>query len=501
MLSQNSEVDQRERRVFMMNKVMLITPPYHSGVVESAGRWPNLGFVYIAGELEKAGFEVEIYDAMSLFDDYDTIRKRIRVFAPDVVGVTAITATVNDSLEVMRVARQEFPGVITVLGGVHPTFCYDEILSQHGSIVDYCVLGEGEATMPELLHSIKNGNSISNVMGIAFLDGAELHVTGSRPFIEDLDSLSPAWHLVDWKDYPLYFIDDSTVAIVSSSRGCIHECTFCSQHKFWHGSYRERDAVKFVDEITHLALNYGINVFFISDEYPTRNRARWEKILNLLIERNLGIHILLETCAHDIVRDRDIIHRYREAGVLFIYIGVEATSDKKLDEFKKGSGFEESKTALRLVREAGMIVESSLILGVPNETHETIHQTLELAKEYNSDFMHFLLIAPWPYADMYNDLKPYIEDFNYSRYNLVEPVVRPMAMTRAELMKEVLNCYKEYYMSKVPQWIAMEGNDLKKSCIIKGMNAIMENSFLKDHMNGLGGMPDNIHKLVKSLGM
>ncbi len=55
------------------NTVLLITPPYHSGVVESAGRWPNLGFVYIAGELEKAGFEVEIYDAMSKFHTYDQI--------------------------------------------------------------------------------------------------------------------------------------------------------------------------------------------------------------------------------------------------------------------------------------------------------------------------------------------------------------------------------------------------------------------------------------------
>ena len=41
------------------NKVMLITPPYHCGVVESAGRWPNLAFIYIAGELEKHGFEVK----------------------------------------------------------------------------------------------------------------------------------------------------------------------------------------------------------------------------------------------------------------------------------------------------------------------------------------------------------------------------------------------------------------------------------------------------------
>ena len=49
----------------MEKKILLITPPYHCGVVESAGRWPNLGFLYIAGELRKDGHEVEVYDAMA----------------------------------------------------------------------------------------------------------------------------------------------------------------------------------------------------------------------------------------------------------------------------------------------------------------------------------------------------------------------------------------------------------------------------------------------------
>ena len=69
------------------------------------------------------------------------------------------------------------------------------------------------------------------------------------------------------------------------------------------------------------------------------SRERWETILALLIEKDLGIHILLETCVHDIIRDQDILHRYREAGILFIYVGVEATSDQKLLEFKKDTKF------------------------------------------------------------------------------------------------------------------------------------------------------------------
>ncbi len=436
---------------------------------------------------------------MSKFHDYDQIRAHIRTLEPDFVGVTAITATINDAIEVLKIAKEELPEATTVLGGVHPTFLYDEVLSGDGKWVDYCVLGEGELTMPELLDAHRNGGDMAKVPGIAFMRDGRVVRTSPRSFIEDLDLLSPAWHLAKWSDYPLYFIDDSTVAIISSSRGCIHSCIFCSQHKFWQGSYRERDPYKFVAEIEHLAVTYGINVFFIADEYPTRTRERWEKILDLLIEKKLGVHILLETCVPDIIRDRDILHRYREAGILFIYLGVEATSDRKLEEFQKEIKFEQSKQALKLVADAGMIVESSLIIGTPNETSESIKETLQIAYEYNADFMHFLLLAPWPYADMYESLKPYIEVWDYSKYNLVEPIIKPKAMTRDQLMRAVLNCYRKYYTRKLPEWVNMKGNDLKRSCLIKGMKAIVDNSFLKDHMTGLGGMPESVRKLIKKL--
>lgn len=485
----------------MLKKVMLITPPYHCGVVESAGRWPNLGFVYLAGELREAGYEVVIYDAMSLFHEYPQIEERIREEKPDVVSSTAYTATINDAIKVLGLAKKINPDIVTLVGGVHPTFCYDEILEGDGDSVDYCILGEGEHTLPELLNSINAGSELKEVQGIAYNNDGKVVRTANRPFIEDLDSLHPAWDLINWKDYPLYFIKDSHVALVNSSRGCIHECSFCSQHKFWQGSYRDRDADKFCDEIEHLFTEYGVNVFFVADEYPTRDPERWERILDILIEKNLGVHLLMETCVPDILRDKDILWKYKKAGILFVYMGVEATSDQRLVEFKKDIRFKDSKEAIRLINEAGMISESSVILGLPDETPESIQETFELAKEYDADFMHFLMIAPWPYANMYEDLKPYVEDFDYSNYNLVEPVVKPTAMTRDDLFKAALNCYKNYYMSKLPKWYGMKGNELKRNALLTGMKAIMKNSFLKDHMSSMGKMPDAVDKYLKKLNL
>src|SRR4030042_5002198 len=108
-------------------KVMLIPPPYHSGVIESAGVWLNVGFVYIAGSLRAAGYDPFIYDAMSCWHGYEDIEKGITAFKPDLVATTAFTAEIVDALKVLKLAKDIDPAIITVIGNVHPTFCYEEM--------------------------------------------------------------------------------------------------------------------------------------------------------------------------------------------------------------------------------------------------------------------------------------------------------------------------------------------------------------------------------------
>ena len=88
-----------------------------------------------------------------------------------------------------------------------------------------------------------------------------------------------------------------------------------------------------------------------------------------------------------------------------------------------------------------------------------------------------------------------------SKYNLVEPIIKPKAMTRDEVFRQVLNCYRDYYMWKLPQWMAMPEDDFKRRTLLKGMQAIMENSFLKDHMTGLGEMPAGVREMLGHVSM
>jgi anaerobic magnesium-protoporphyrin IX monomethyl ester cyclase len=266
---------------------------------------------------------------------------------------------------------------------------------------------------------------------------------------------------------------DSVLAIVSSSRGCSQLCSFCSQQLFWQRSWRGRSAENFIGELEHLREKYGVDVVMIADETPTLSRERWERILDLKMERGLDTKLLLETRVDDILRDEDIMWKYQKAGVDHIYVGVESPSQATLDIFKKNIKVEESRRALDLINEHGMVTETSF-----------------------PDLAFFLAIAPWPYSEIYPDLKPYVESHDYSKYNLVEPVIKPKNMTLEEVSKELGLASMNFYMHKISNLDKM--SSAKREFMIKVIKLIAEDSYLAKDM---AEMPAAINKVLEQAGI
>jgi anaerobic magnesium-protoporphyrin IX monomethyl ester cyclase len=483
-------------------KILFITPPFHAGVVEVAGSWVPLYLVYLAGAARAAGFDAEIYDAMTKKVGFDKIRDRIKESKPDFIGISSFTCTVPDCIRVTEITKSVDPGIVTIMGGVHPSFMYEEIFSLTDS-VDFIVRGEGEVTLPELLTSITGGEDLSRVKGIAYRDGGRIVVTEKRPLLHNFDNQPMAWDLLDWTDYSYYIIPGSRLGAVCTSRGCEQECTFCSQQKYWNRKWRGRTPEDVAREMELLATRYGVNVVLFTDDYPSPDRQRWEKILDLLIERELGVKILMETRAKDIIRDRDILDKYKKAGIIHIYVGTEATEQESLDYIKKDLNIEESILALNLLRETGIITETSMILGFPDETPESIRKTLHLAIEYNPDFAHFLAIAPWPYSDIREEMEPFIEEFDYRKYNLIDPVIKPRNMTLKEIDEAIIHCYKTFYTKKFSEMMN-EKDEFKKNYMITSMKLMMTTSFIKKKMGSLTyqsseEMPPEMRLLMKDL--
>lgn len=484
-----------------MKKVALITPPYHSGVVESAGTWLNVGFVYIAGALRAQGFEVDYYDAMSLWHKWPDIRKRIEAFQPDVVATTAFTASIVDAVKLLRFAKEIQPGVVTVLGNVHATFCYEEILKVDHDAVDYIVRGEGEVSMPALLNCLNAGDDPQKVPGLAYYRDGRVVATPKAPYIHDLDSLPTAWDLVEWPIYSYRAKNNARLAIVSSSRGCQQKCSFCSQQLFWAQTWRARSAENFVAELEMLNRTYGVEVAMLSDEIPTFDRERWVRILDLMIERRVEVKLLMETRVDDILRDADIMDKYRRAGVEHIYVGVEAGSQETLDLFKKDTLVEQSKAAIDLINNADIVSETSFVLGMPEDTPESIAATIELAKHYNPDMAFFLAIAPWPYAELYPELEKYVATKDYRKYNLVEPVIKPRNMTLKDLERELGRASQKFYMHKFQNLDKL--TPWKREFMLAVFDILVNNSYLagqmRDMMKEGKEMPPEVKALIRNL--
>lgn len=484
-----------------IKKIALITPPYHAGVVESAGTWLNLGFVYIAGALRKAGYEVDYYDAMSLWHEWPDIVRRLRDFGPDAVATTAFTASIVDAVELLRLAKQVHPETVTVIGNVHATFCFEELLTEHESPVDFIIRGEGELTLPRLFDCLNAGDDPAKVHGLAFRRDGAVMATAAAPFIHDLDSLTPAWDLVEWPLYSYRPKSGSTLAIVSSSRGCRQNCSFCSQQLFWQRTWRARRPERFVAELELLNRDFGVTVAMLADEIPTRDRARWERILDLLIERKPGVRLLMETRVDDILRDADLMEKYRHAGIEHIYVGVEAGSQDTLNIFKKGTKVEQSKTAIDLINNADIVSETSFVLGMPSDTPESIARTIELAKHYDPDMAFFLAIAPWPYAELYPQLEKHVVSKDYRKYNLVEPVVKPTAMTLDALQQELGRAAMEFYLHKFHNLDRL--SSWKQEFMLAVLDLLVNHSYLAGQMKGMAGhgreMPPQVKEIFSSM--
>ncbi|MEH6471719.1 MAG: radical SAM protein [Halopseudomonas sp.] len=495
-----------------MKKILFVAPPYHCWGVQVIGTWPPLQLAYLAQVALEAGFDARIFDAMNKYKTFDDVRSEIENYQPDfVVSLDYLpvsgaisTATVPAALEALAIAKQVNPETVTLIGGPHPTFLFKDILTDDNNPPDFVLRGESEATFSELLSIYKDANRLAvnwrEVKGLAFVDGDEVVNTGLRSHIDNLDDYTPAWHLLDWEDYHYNIEPYGRMASIMTTRGCMMDCSFCSHRVFWRGDWRVRDPELVVDEIRHLVDTYQVEFITLIDPYPTKDRERWERQLDLLIEADIDVKLLMETRVEDIIRDQDILHKYHDAKIMHMYLGAESSDDSTLNSLNKGTSVDQNKQALDLLRDHGIMTEASFMIGFPEDTTESVDRTIAEAIRLNPDIAVFPLITPMPFTPLYKQMKSRIRVHDWSKYNLMTPIIEPDNMPLEQVSRELARCYMTFYGNKMKEIIELE-DCFKRRYMMSAFKAMMKD-FLKHFDFGDEPIPHDmagLHELKEAI--
>src|SRR5262249_40125816 len=254
-------------------------------------------------------------------------------------------------VELCGLLKRAMPDLVIVYGGVHPTYAWDEILSDCSDI-DIIVRGEGERTALLLIQGLARGPDPGAVGGVAFRRDGAVVSTPPAQMIRNLDDYRVGWELIDHKHYSYW--GGRRAVVAQFSRGCPHLCNYCGQRGFWT-QWRHRDPVKFARELAWLYREHGVELINLADENPTSSKKAGHAFLEAMIAENVPVLIVRPTRADDIVRDGDTLHVYRKAGVIRWLLGMENTDEQTLQLVKKGGSTAADREAIRLLRKHGIL--------------------------------------------------------------------------------------------------------------------------------------------------
>ena len=133
---------------------------------------------------------------------------------------------------------------------------------------------------------------------------------------------------------------------------------------------------------------------------------------------------------------------------MHVSLGTEAAAQMKLDQFNKETKVEDNKRAIKLLRDADIFTEAQFIVGLDNETPETLEETYQMAWDWQPDLANWAMYTPWPFTPLFQELGDKVEVFDYSKYNFVTPIMKPEVMTRGEVLAGVMKNYRRFYMRR-----------------------------------------------------
>jgi anaerobic magnesium-protoporphyrin IX monomethyl ester cyclase len=370
-----------------------------------------IGLGYIATALRDAGYTFDLLDidGHRLSDEH--VAHAIGAKHYDVVCMGCIVTGYRYVKELCSVIREAHPHATIVVGNSVASSIADTLLTR--TEADIAVMGEGDETVVDLMETIERDGDLESVPGICFVRGGELVSTPRRPPIADISSLpfidytlfdvdiyidSSRQHLADRFPVPR---EDLRSLPVNTARGCVARCTFC-YHVFDGLPYRHRSADAVLAEIRQMMTDFSLNVIAFHDELTFHSKRQALEFAEKVLAADMHFYWEADCRSNLFDRDEDIeiILKMKEAGCTTVGYSLESSDPGILKAMNKRSTVEQFSFQTQLFHKAGMPPVTSLVLGFPQETPETIQATFDCCIE-NRIYPSAGYLLPQPGSAMY----------------------------------------------------------------------------------------------------
>lgn len=405
--------------------------------------WPQTGLAYLAAVALKEGCDVRLIDAMASGETAEDLANIVRSFAPDLVLIHTTTPTFQNDALVLEQLKMAHPAVYAFVG-THVSALPEESLRR--SKADFVFINEAEESLREVI--LKWDDWRAGIPGLAIRRDGEIMVTSECPYIANLDALPfPARHLLPNVKYHMPFFESEPFATVIPTRGCPWKCTFCRAGKVWGSKVRARSPENVIAEIEDMRKSLGIrNVVFMTDSL-TLDRKWANRFLDLILERKLDIRWICNSRVDAV--DLELLKKMKQAGCLLVSYGVESGNQAILDAAKKMIKLEDSRKAIRLTREAGLLSMAYFIIGLPGETAQTIEESIRFASEIDPDYVNFHVATPFPGTELYEiaQRNNWLATDDWNQYEEEgSAVLRTEALTAEDLVAAQRRAMRRFYM-------------------------------------------------------
>lgn len=435
-------------------RVLFVEPPKDYWFVMGEYLPPPTACIQLAAYLESKHpeYEIDVVDCQAEKLDWGGLEKRIANLKPDVVAVSSLaTCNTYTVVRALEVAKKAIPGVVTVTGGQHFTALAEPSLREY-PIIDAIVRGEGEETLREFMEAVEAHRSFANLKGLTFRNGEEIVSNPPRPLIENLNDLPiPGYRFVE-KNLDAYHFKmmawGKRYMIIEGSRGCDHNCTFCSQCSFWGNRWRTKSGKRIADEIEYCRDEFLAEFLWLTDDNFTFN-ARSREFLEEMNSRRLGDSALwfVQARVDDIVKNREYIPSLRKSGNEWVLLGVESGDAETLTAYKKGIEPGQAGEAIRVLEANDIFAQATMIIGSRKDTHASIEGLRRYADAINQGIAIFMILTPFPGTGLYTEAEAngWIIDRNWSHYDMIQAVMPTETLNTKEVQEELFNCYRSFF--------------------------------------------------------